>query len=273
MDNSKSRISAQDTVTLFADLQLGIVELTQTNPVERLKKGVLALAKLAKLFDMPAIVSGIGGENGSPAKVIPQIAEGLAASRLLLSRFRPYTIAFPPIKQALALGAEALALGCPRKMLQKNETFSCPTYMLSGIDFRDGSLWRLIIGSCCEFHGPLPERRPATPEAERLGRSEGRGLVASVVRSKARVNAFETGSALDGTGVASGRRVETGHILRLVRASGCSEILTTIDCDSAQVEQARSKETPKHPTPRNRTSQEITAPIHDIFSAHCVKYA
>jgi hypothetical protein len=31
------------------------------------------------------------------------------------------------------LEAEALAFGCPRKMGQKKETFSCPTYMLSGI--------------------------------------------------------------------------------------------------------------------------------------------
>src|SRR6266481_5627085 len=40
---------------------------------------------------------------------------------------------FPPIKQPFALEAEAIAFGCPRKMGQKKETFSCPTYMLSGI--------------------------------------------------------------------------------------------------------------------------------------------
>jgi Bacterial Ig-like domain (group 2) len=33
----------------------------------------------------------------------------------------------PPIKQPLALEAEAFASGCPRKMGQKKETFSCPT--------------------------------------------------------------------------------------------------------------------------------------------------
>jgi len=74
---SKSRIEAQDAVVLFADLQAGIVELTQTNPIERLRKGVLGLAKLAKLFGIPAVVSGIRGEDGRAAKVIPQIAEGL----------------------------------------------------------------------------------------------------------------------------------------------------------------------------------------------------
>jgi len=77
MDNSKSRISAQDAVVLFADLQAGIVELSQTNPVDRLKKGVRALAKLAKLLDIPAIVSGVRSEDGNASKMIPQIAEGL----------------------------------------------------------------------------------------------------------------------------------------------------------------------------------------------------
>jgi nicotinamidase-related amidase len=71
------RIDHEDAVILFADLQSGIVELTQTNPLSRLKSAVLALAKLAKLFDMPAIVSGIQGEDGSPAKVLPEIAQAL----------------------------------------------------------------------------------------------------------------------------------------------------------------------------------------------------
>ena len=77
MDKSKSRINPQDTVVLFADLQAGIVELSQTNPLDRLKKAVRALAKLAKLLDMPAVLSGVRGEDGGPAKMIPQIAEGL----------------------------------------------------------------------------------------------------------------------------------------------------------------------------------------------------
>ena len=77
MAKSNSRIDPQDAVILFADLQSGIVELSQTNPLDRLRTRVLALAKLAKLLDMPAVVSGIRGEDGSAAKIIPQIAEGL----------------------------------------------------------------------------------------------------------------------------------------------------------------------------------------------------
>ena len=77
MDDSKSRIIAQDAIILFADLQTGIVELSQTNPLERLKRGVLALAKLAKLSGIPAVVSGVRGDDGNPSKMIPQIADGL----------------------------------------------------------------------------------------------------------------------------------------------------------------------------------------------------
>ena len=71
------RIDREDAAILFADLQTGIVELTQTNPLSRLKAAVLALAKLASLFDMPAIVSGIQGEDGSPANMLPEIGEAL----------------------------------------------------------------------------------------------------------------------------------------------------------------------------------------------------
>lgn len=77
MDKLMSRIDPQDTLVLFADLQAGIVELTQTNPLDRLQKAVRALAKLTRVLAMPAVVSGVRGEDGSPAMVIPQIAEGL----------------------------------------------------------------------------------------------------------------------------------------------------------------------------------------------------
>src|SRR5450631_787752 len=77
MSHSTSRIEPADTIILFADLQAGIVELTQTNPIDRLKTSVLALGKLAKLFDIPVVVSGILGGDGSPAMIIPEIAQAL----------------------------------------------------------------------------------------------------------------------------------------------------------------------------------------------------
>lgn len=73
----KSRINANDTTILFADLQAGIIELTQTVSLDRLKKGVRALAKLAKLLEIPAIVTGVRGEGGKPASVIEEIKQGL----------------------------------------------------------------------------------------------------------------------------------------------------------------------------------------------------
>src|SRR5215472_18053487 len=77
IQKTNSTIDVHDAIILFADLQSGIVELTQTNPLDRLKKGVRALAQLAKLFAIPVIVTGVRGEDGSAAKIVPQIAEVL----------------------------------------------------------------------------------------------------------------------------------------------------------------------------------------------------
>lgn len=68
---------------LFADLQSGIVELSKTVSIEQVRKGVLALAKLAKLFDMPFVVTGIRGKDGGDAEMIAEIAEGAGPYRIL----------------------------------------------------------------------------------------------------------------------------------------------------------------------------------------------
>src|SRR3989454_10498117 len=72
-----SKIDVSDTLVLFADLQAGIADLPLTVPYTRLQKGVLALSRLAHLLGMPAIVSAIQGQDGSPAKIMPEIAQGL----------------------------------------------------------------------------------------------------------------------------------------------------------------------------------------------------
>ncbi len=77
MQAVSSRIDPNDVVCLFVDLQTGIVELSKTIAVDRLATGVLGLAKLAKVFSMPAIVSGVPGQDGTAPKMIPQIAEGI----------------------------------------------------------------------------------------------------------------------------------------------------------------------------------------------------
>jgi nicotinamidase-related amidase len=69
-------IDPKDCVVLFADLQEGIIELARTIPPEQLRKGVKGLAKLAKIFDLPVIVSAVAGEDGKPAVITREIEEG-----------------------------------------------------------------------------------------------------------------------------------------------------------------------------------------------------
>jgi nicotinamidase-related amidase len=73
---TSSRIVASDTLILFADLQEGIADLKLTITPERLKLGVKSLAQLAKLFDIPVIVTAVPGADGK-AKVMPEIGEVL----------------------------------------------------------------------------------------------------------------------------------------------------------------------------------------------------
>ncbi len=72
-----SKIAVNDTLVLFADLQAGIADLPLTVPYPRLQKGVLALSRLAQVLGMPAIVSAVRGHDGSPAVIMPEIAQGL----------------------------------------------------------------------------------------------------------------------------------------------------------------------------------------------------
>ncbi len=69
---STSRIEALDAIVLFADLQEGIADLPLTISTGRLKDGVLNLAKLAKLFEIPAIVTAVQKGAGDP-KVFEEI--------------------------------------------------------------------------------------------------------------------------------------------------------------------------------------------------------
>jgi nicotinamidase-related amidase len=79
MQTKSSRIDPADAVILFVDLQDGIVELSKTIALDRLMKGVHGLSKLAKIFAIPTVVSGVPGQEGAGAKMIPQIAGGIGA--------------------------------------------------------------------------------------------------------------------------------------------------------------------------------------------------
>jgi nicotinamidase-related amidase len=79
VNGRKSRIEAADCIVLFADLQAGIAELTKTNPLERLRSRVQALAELAMLFEIPVVITGIRAEDGTDAKILPEIGAALGA--------------------------------------------------------------------------------------------------------------------------------------------------------------------------------------------------
>ena len=70
---SYAPLDPADIVVLFADLQAGIIERTATNDLAHLRRAVSALAKLARLFDMPAIVTTAPSSEGV-ARVTPEIA-------------------------------------------------------------------------------------------------------------------------------------------------------------------------------------------------------
>jgi len=73
---SYAPLNPKETVILFADLQAGIIERGVTNELPRLRRAVLALAKLARLFDIPAILTTAPGSQSAP-EVTPEIAATL----------------------------------------------------------------------------------------------------------------------------------------------------------------------------------------------------
>ena len=81
---SYTPLDPKAAVILFADLQAGIIELTATNELARLRRAVAALAKLAAIFDIPAIVTTVPAAGGP--QVTPEIAESF---RLLKNGFQP----------------------------------------------------------------------------------------------------------------------------------------------------------------------------------------
>jgi nicotinamidase-related amidase len=96
---SYSPLEQQDTIILFADLQAGIIELSATNELARLRRAVGALAKLAALFDMPAIVTTAPADGG--ARVTAEIAAAIGEQP---QHVRTTTDAFThaPTRDALA---------------------------------------------------------------------------------------------------------------------------------------------------------------------------
>jgi nicotinamidase-related amidase len=97
---SYAPIDPASTAILFADLQAGIIERSGTQDLAQLRRAVAALAKLARLFDLPAVVTTAPSPDGAPI-VTPEIAAALGD---LPAHTRTTTDAFlhAPTRDAIA---------------------------------------------------------------------------------------------------------------------------------------------------------------------------
>ena len=87
-DPAKINLSA-DAVMLFADLQEGIIDLPLTIEAQRLRMSVTAMCKLAKIFELPVIVTTVPGHDGGAAKIMPVIGD-------VLGKVAPHQRTKPP---------------------------------------------------------------------------------------------------------------------------------------------------------------------------------
>jgi nicotinamidase-related amidase len=97
---SYAPLDPKNAVVLFADLQAGIIELSATWEIARLRRAVGALAKLSQIFQIPAVVTTAATQSGE-VSVTPEIAASLG---VLPSHTRTTTDAFmhPATREAIA---------------------------------------------------------------------------------------------------------------------------------------------------------------------------
>lgn len=69
-----------DALVIFADLQDDIVPRQQTMKAKKLRKNAAALAKIAKVCELPIIVSVVARGDAAP-KLIAELAEALGDVR------------------------------------------------------------------------------------------------------------------------------------------------------------------------------------------------
>src|SRR5512142_2117517 len=88
------------TAIVFADLQEGIIERSATTPLARLRASISALARLARLFRIPVVVTTGASGPGTP-RVTPEIGAALGE---LPQHVRNTTDALlhPPTRDAIA---------------------------------------------------------------------------------------------------------------------------------------------------------------------------
>jgi isochorismate hydrolase len=94
------RLNVGDAMVLFADLEAGIADLPLTVEFGRLRKSVRALAKLARIFSLPVVISTVPGQDGSAARVLPELGEELGDVPIF-QRTTPDTFEDPKLRGAI----------------------------------------------------------------------------------------------------------------------------------------------------------------------------
>ncbi len=72
-----AKIDPNDALVLLIDLQAGIADKPLTVRYKGLQKGVGGLSKIAKLFELPVVISALHLSAGSDAKMMPEIGQEL----------------------------------------------------------------------------------------------------------------------------------------------------------------------------------------------------
>ncbi len=160
---------AADAIVLFADLQGGIVERARTIDRESLGVGVSALARLAKIFALPVIVTTVPGADGGAATLIPEIEAALGPVRPL-QRFTTDSFDNPAIRAAIeATGRKTLLVsGVATEVAVQRPS-------LSGV--RDGYTVHVVLDAC----GGISERS----ERASLARLSQAGVILTSIPSLA----------------------------------------------------------------------------------------
>ncbi len=75
------KIDSNDAFLLFADLQAGIADLPLTVGYSQLQKGVRGLARLARILEIPFLVTAVR-ETPEESRILPEIGEELGEFEL-----------------------------------------------------------------------------------------------------------------------------------------------------------------------------------------------
>ena len=82
MSNSSNRLSPENSIVLFVDHQAGLLSNVRTVEPTLLKNNILAMAALAKVYDLPVILttSDSSGPNGP---LLPELVEAFPENEVI----------------------------------------------------------------------------------------------------------------------------------------------------------------------------------------------